>query len=180
MESRGKKGNALALTWLSLSILDSMLGHIHDAMLPKEAWDSLVKLFAVNTKDRKLQLKIELNTLEKGKISVNEYALKIMSICESHASINVKVEDDDKVEIFLRGLGPKYKSFKTSILTRDNIPTFADLVSMLVVEERNQMDDETKETQRMRGKPSTIVLEEVEEEAMEDLVQQEPTTIVFK
>ena len=123
--------------WLSLNISDSMLGHIQDGLIPKEAWDNLVKLFEVNTKARKLQLKTELNILEKGKMSVNEYALKIKSICESLASINVKVEDDDKVEICLRGLGPQYKSFKTSILTRDSIPSFPDLVSMLVVEERN-------------------------------------------
>ena len=32
----------------------------------------------------------------------------------------------------------------------------------------------------MRGKPSTIVLEEAEEEFMEDLVQLEPTTIIIK
>ena len=109
-----------------------MLEHIQDVMLPKEACDSLVKPFVVNTKARKLlQLKPELNTLEKGKMFVNEYALKIKSICESLASINVKIEDDDKVEICLRGLGPQYKSFKTSILT---IPSFPDLVSMLVVE----------------------------------------------
>jgi hypothetical protein len=57
-----------------------MLGQIQEAVSPKEAWDSLVKLFAINTKARKLQFKIELNTLEKGKISVNEYALKIKSI----------------------------------------------------------------------------------------------------
>ena len=113
-----------------------MLGHIQDALLPKEAWDNLVKLFVINTKERKIQLKTKLNTLEKGKILVNEYALKIKSICESLASINVKVEDDDKMEICLRGLGPQYKSFKTSILTRDSIPSFPDLVSMLVVEER--------------------------------------------
>ena len=67
-------------------------------------------------------------------MSVNAYALKIKTICELFASINVKVEDDDKVEICLRGLGPQYKSFKTSILTRDNIPSFPDLVSMFVVE----------------------------------------------
>ena len=125
-------------------------------------------------------MKTELNTLEKSKMLVNEYALKIKSICESLASINVNVEDDDKVEICLRGLGPQYKSFKTSILTRDSIPSFPNLVSMLVVEERNQMDDEKKETLRLRGKLSTIVLEEAEEEAMEDLVQLEPTTIVIK
>ena len=84
-------------------------------------------------------------------MSVNEYALKIKSICESLASINVKVEDDDKVEICLRGLGPQYKSFKTSILTRDSIPSFPDQVSMLVVEERNQMDDVNKGNPKTQG-----------------------------
>ena len=49
-----------------------MLGHIQYALLPKEAWDSLVKLFAINTKAKKLQLKTEKNTFEKGKMSVNE------------------------------------------------------------------------------------------------------------
>ena len=155
-----------------------MLGHIQDAMLPKEACDSLVKLFAVNTKARKLQLKTELNTLGKGKMLVNEYALKIKSICESLASINVKVEDDNKVEICLRGLEPQYKSFKTSILTRDSIPSFVNLVSMLVVEERNRMEDTNKGNSETMGKPSTIVLEEAKGEAMEDLVKLEPTIII--
>ena len=48
------QGARKVLHWLSLSISNSILGHIQDAMLPKEAWDSLVKLFAVNTKARKL------------------------------------------------------------------------------------------------------------------------------
>ena len=89
------QGARKVMHWLSLNISDSMLGHIQDAMLPKEAWDSLVKQFPVNTKARKLQLKIELNTVEKDKMSVNKYALKIKSICESLASFNVKIEDDE-------------------------------------------------------------------------------------
>ena len=84
-------------------------------------------------------------------MSVNEYALKIKSICESLASINVKVEDDDKVEVCLRGLGPQYKSFKTSILTRDSIPSFVDLTSMLVVEERNLVKDINKGKSEIEG-----------------------------
>ena len=36
------QGARKALHWLSLSILDSMLGHIQVALLPKEAWDKLV------------------------------------------------------------------------------------------------------------------------------------------
>ena len=42
--------------------------------------------------------------------------------CESLASINVAVDDDDKVEVCLRGLTPQYKAFKTSIQTREIFP----------------------------------------------------------
>ena len=51
------------------------------------------------------------------------------------------VDDDDKIEVCLRGLGPQYKSFATSIWTRENMPSFADLVSMLIIEEKSLGDD---------------------------------------
>ena len=60
-------------------------------------------------------MKNELHTVEKKSMSISEYALKIKGICESLASINVAVYDDDKVEVCLCGLTPQYKSFKTSI-----------------------------------------------------------------
>ena len=45
-----------------------ILGHIQDAESLMEAWDNMVCFFAVNyTKARKIQFKIELNTLEKRK-----------------------------------------------------------------------------------------------------------------
>ena len=50
-----------------------------------------------NTKARKLQLKNELNTFKKENLSINDYTLKIKSICKSLAFIGVTVEDDDKV-----------------------------------------------------------------------------------
>ena len=36
----------------------------------------------------------------------------------------------------MRGLRPVYKQFKTAIQTRENIPTFADFIPMLVVRKR--------------------------------------------
>ncbi|MDM1625952.1 hypothetical protein HX072_24875 [Escherichia coli] len=47
--------------WLSISVSDAMIGHIQDAVTPKEAWDTLVKLYSTNTKARKMQLKQELH-----------------------------------------------------------------------------------------------------------------------
>ncbi|MCO5596794.1 hypothetical protein L7F22_050864 [Adiantum nelumboides] len=133
------QGARKVMYWLSISVLDTMIGHIQEATSPKQAWDKLVSVDTTNTKARKIQLKNELNTVKKEYLSVNDYTLKIKGIVESLASI--QVEDDDKVEVCLRGLTPAYKQFKTSIQTKKNIHCFADLVPMLVVEEKNLGED---------------------------------------
>jgi hypothetical protein len=74
-------------------------------------------------------------------MSINEYSLKIKGIVESLASINVFVDDDDLVNACLNGLGKEYKPFKTSIIVRENVPNFRDLVSMLIVEEKTLNED---------------------------------------
>ena len=43
--------------WLSITILDSMIVHIQDAEMLKEAGDILVKVYSTNTIARKMQLK---------------------------------------------------------------------------------------------------------------------------
>lgn len=48
--------------------------------------------------------------------------------------------------VCLRGLGPQYKAFKTSIQTRENIPNFADLVSMLIIEEKTLGEDQSSQS----------------------------------
>ena len=68
--------------WLFVRIHDNMIGHIQDATSPKQAWDRLVSFDTTNTKYRRLQLKNDLNRVKKENISINEYNLKIKSICE--------------------------------------------------------------------------------------------------
>ncbi|MCO5574500.1 hypothetical protein L7F22_028285 [Adiantum nelumboides] len=87
------------------------------------------------------KLKNELNTVKKENLSINDYTLRIKGIVESLAFIGVQMEEDDKIKECLRGLTPVYKQFKTSIQTRENILYFADLVPMLVVEEKNLGED---------------------------------------
>jgi hypothetical protein len=45
------------LYWLSLSVSNSMIVHIQDAKLRKQAWDTLVKMYSTNTQVRRMQLK---------------------------------------------------------------------------------------------------------------------------
>ncbi|MCO5612597.1 hypothetical protein L7F22_066865 [Adiantum nelumboides] len=135
------QGARKVVYWLSVSVQDTMIGHIQDDTSPKQTWDRLVLVDTTNTIARKIQLKNELNTIKKQNLLINDYTLKIKGIAESLASIGVQVEDDDKVEICLHGLMPAYKHFKMSIQTRENISCFPDLVPMLVVEEKNLGED---------------------------------------
>lgn len=106
-----------------VSVSDSIVGHIQDADFANEAWDNLIAINANVTRARKIQLKNNLNTINKrGDLFVNDYALKNKGICESLTFIGVTVDDDDKVEACMCGLGNAYKQFKTSIRTSKSIP----------------------------------------------------------
>ncbi|MCO5559375.1 hypothetical protein L7F22_012974 [Adiantum nelumboides] len=71
------QGARKVMYWLSISVQDTMIGHIQDATSPKQAWDMLVSFDTTNTKARKIQLKNELNTVKKENLSINDYTLKI-------------------------------------------------------------------------------------------------------
>ncbi len=48
-----------------MSVSDSMIVHIQDAKSPKQAWDTLVKMYNTNTQACKMQLKQELHNVQK-------------------------------------------------------------------------------------------------------------------
>ena len=64
------------------SVRDQLLSHIRDAKMPKEAWRNMKKLFDASTTTKKL---------------VVDYTPWIKDICDSLASINVTVEEDEMV-----------------------------------------------------------------------------------
>ena len=78
-----------------MNMSDAMVEHIQSAKSPNEAWDSLIKVFVVNMKARRLQLKNELHTIEKGWMVIGDYVLTIKSICKLLASIDIAVDDED-------------------------------------------------------------------------------------
>ncbi|KAH7404213.1 hypothetical protein KP509_15G016200 [Ceratopteris richardii] len=75
---------------LSISIHDSMIGHIQDAKTPKEAWKSLVTLYKTNKKAKQ------------SKQAVSEFVTKIKDIEEEKIVRQVinGIKADDKWESF--------------------------------------------------------------------------------
>ena len=48
-------------------------------------------------------------------------------------------------------LGPQYKGFKMSIQTWENIPNFVDLISMLIIEEKNLNEESSTSAKAVSG-----------------------------
>jgi hypothetical protein len=68
---------------------------------------------------------------------VADYTLKINEIYYSLASIDVNIDESEKVHICLRGLVSKFGAIRTAVCTREAAPSFFDLQSMLLVEENH-------------------------------------------
>ena len=66
-----------------------------------------------------------------------DYTSKIKDICDSLASIDVKIEEGEMVQVCLGGLASKFGAFRTAVCTRENTPSFFDLQSMLLIEENH-------------------------------------------
>jgi hypothetical protein len=112
-----------------------MIVHIQDAKSPKQAWGTLVKMYSTSTQARKMQLKQELHNLQKNKMNINDYSIKVKNLADAFASIGAPIDDEDLMAVTLNGLGKDYSQFRTSIAVRETFPDFQDLITLLISEE---------------------------------------------
>jgi hypothetical protein len=78
--------------------------HIQNAKSPKQAWDTLVKMYSTNTQTCKMQLKQKLHNLQKNKMNISD-STKVKNLTDAFASIGAPVDDEDLVAVTLNGLG---------------------------------------------------------------------------
>jgi len=82
--------------------------HIQDAKSPKQAWDTLVKMFNTNTQAHKMHLKQKLHNLQKNKMNINDYFTKVKNLANVLTSIKAPIDDEDLVVVTLNGLEKYY------------------------------------------------------------------------
>ena len=73
-------------------------------------------------------------------MSITSYTLKIKEVCDALRLINVVIDNDEMVQICLGGLAPRFNMIRSTILARENPPSFFDLQSILLVEENHMPD----------------------------------------
>ncbi|XP_073261291.1 uncharacterized protein [Populus alba] len=99
-----------------------------DCSSARDAWLALEASFSHSSKTREIQLKDELQLMQRGSRTVTKYARSFRSFCDQLTAIGKPVDDTDKVHWFLCGLGSDYKIFSTSILSQFPMPSFANLI----------------------------------------------------
>ena len=57
-------------------------------------------------------------------MSIDSYTLKIKELCDSLKSINVNIDDDEMVQIYLGVLAPWFDAIRSDVLARENPPSF--------------------------------------------------------
>ncbi len=123
------------LYWLSTSVFDSMIMHIQDEKSLKQAQDTLMKMYSANTQAHKMQLKQELQNLQKNKMNISDYSTKVKNLVDVLVSIKAPVDDEDLVAMTLNGRGKYYIQFSTSIVVQETFLDFQNLITLFINEE---------------------------------------------
>nr|GFA27703.1 hybrid signal transduction histidine kinase M [Tanacetum cinerariifolium] len=98
-----------------------------------------------------MQLDNDLQNVELGNLSINDYFSKINRLADLLANIDAPVDDKNLVYYVVNGLGKKYEQVAGIIRHRDPLPTFAQTQSMLLLEESRL----TRKSNRLSALDST-------------------------
>ena len=100
--------------------MSEVLGLCHS----HEAWHALEVSFSHRSKTRELQVKDELQLMQRGSQSIVEFSHTFKGLCDQLAAIGRPIDDTDKVHWYLLALGPDYKIFSTTMMSQLPLPSF--------------------------------------------------------
>ncbi|KAH0767910.1 hypothetical protein KY285_003781 [Solanum tuberosum] len=123
--------DVLLSSWISGTLTEESIYLIVGCSTAKEMWECLEESYLQATKDKEFQLKQQLQSVKLRTKTIDEYIKEFKGICDGLAAIHKPVDEDSKVINFARGLGLKYKTFRTVMLGKAPYPTLNQFVNAL-------------------------------------------------
>ncbi|GJN30988.1 hypothetical protein PR202_gb19339 [Eleusine coracana subsp. coracana] len=132
---RIKVGKAMFV--LKTTIEEDLVEHIRDAETPKEAWETLAKLFCKKNEARLQLLENELVGISQGTLSISQYFTKVKNICREISQLDPeeKVSEARMKRIIIHGLRPEYNGFIAAMRGWPTQPTLVELENLLANQE---------------------------------------------
>ena len=108
------------------SVSVTMLGHIPRCANSYQIWSTLLQVFAGSSKARLLQLRVQLQMMKKGSLSISDFVMKIRNIADNLAAADQIVSDDELLLYLLGGLDSDYNSIVAMLTSRPDFVSLAE------------------------------------------------------
>lgn len=140
--------NALVVSWIKLTIDESLSPSLSHADNASELWTHIQKRFGVKNGQRVQRLKTELANCRQKGIAIEAYYGKLTQLWRSLADYQRaktmeevrKEREEDKLHQFLMGLDDSmYGSVKSALLSRVPLPTLEEAYNALTQDEESKL-----------------------------------------
>uniref|UniRef100_A0A5K1AKN1 Retrotransposon gag domain-containing protein n=1 Tax=Nymphaea colorata TaxID=210225 RepID=A0A5K1AKN1_9MAGN len=119
------------VAYITSTLLEEVLGGVDDDLTAQELWSMLATTYSQVSEARFLQLKRQFQDIKRGTRTVLEYLNEIKNVSDQLAVIGYPVNDKDKVQQALSGLGTDFDIFCTALEVLPVLPSFEDLKAKL-------------------------------------------------
>ena len=102
-----KSHDRVILLWIKTTIDSSILGHIIQSQTTAEAWTSLHHIFQTQSLARVMTLRLQLQTMTKGSLSIMEYVQRKRTI-SNNLDVALQPVTNELVTYILYVLDPSY------------------------------------------------------------------------
>ncbi|KAG6793802.1 hypothetical protein POTOM_003025 [Populus tomentosa] len=121
----------LILGWINSSLSDGPLSQVISSETSHDAWHVLQTFYGSHTRDRLQQMKGELQSLNKGSSSLEDYLHKAKSLALSLRGTGKPMDDDEFIICILRGLGSEFDPIVAALNARDVFPPLEGVIGKL-------------------------------------------------
>jgi hypothetical protein len=139
------------ISLLSVTLSPSALSLVIGQTSAQGIWTVLEQRYTAISRSNVVSLKMELNGIKKGSDPVNKYLQRIKETRDKLSTVGVNLDDEEILHIVLKGLPAEFHSFSSSMLTKNDPVSFAELHALLSTKEEliKNLHDLSKETSLM-------------------------------
>ena len=121
------------MSWIYSSLTEPMMTRIMSYNTAHEIWESLRRSFTFASQAHIMELRLHLQTIRQGGLSMLDYMLRIRNNCDNLTAVGEIVLEQDHIMAILGGLGPEYNPFIVTITSRAEPISVEELQSHLMV-----------------------------------------------
>lgn len=130
-----KKRDRFVLLWLKSTLSERALAIVARATSSRLAWTAIERTFQAQTRANRMSMKVKLQSLTKGSLSMLDYVEQKRAIADSLAENLHPISDEDLIGHILSGLDSSYGPFTAAFMVKDADSNVDDLIGLLLQEE---------------------------------------------